>query len=125
MLTKGRRCLPSGKARPLHPLKRLRNIRAGIRRSIQTHRHDERPIARHQVGALVRKAPFEPKVAFLPRLRVGGDEGDEQRAVADFAPDFLIPGIPAPQLALVEPHFDAAGAQPIAKPFAASASWDA
>jgi hypothetical protein len=32
----------------------------------------------------------------------------------DLAADFLIPRIPAPKLALVEPYFDAGGAQRIA-----------
>ena len=33
----------------------------------------------------------------------------------DLAADFLIPHIPAPKLALVEPNFDAGGAQRIAQ----------
>ena len=51
----------------------------------------------------------------MPRGRVGRDDRNEERAVVDLAADFLIPHIPAPQLALIEPNFDAGGAQRVAQ----------
>jgi hypothetical protein len=49
------------------------------------------------------------KIAFEPLLGVLGDDGNEQGAVMDLMPDLLIPGIPAPQLALIEKDFDPRG----------------
>jgi hypothetical protein len=37
-------------------------VRTCITRSVQTHRHDERPIAREHVGSLIRKVPLEPEM---------------------------------------------------------------
>jgi len=45
---------------------------------------------------------------------VRGDDGHEESAVVDLVPD-LIPGVPAPQLGLIEKHLDAFGAQRIAQ----------
>ena len=48
--------------------------------------------------------------------RVGGNNGNEQRAVLDLAPDLLIPGVPTAQLTLIEKDLDAARTQRIANP---------
>jgi len=40
-------------------------------------------------------------------VRVRGDDGHEESAVVDFVPDLLIPGVPAPQLTLIEKDLDA------------------
>jgi hypothetical protein len=63
------------------------------------------------MGALIRKIPFKAEIAFMPRGRVGRDDRNEERAVLDLAPDLLIPRVPAPQLALVEKHFDSGSAE--------------
>jgi hypothetical protein len=50
----------------------------------------------------------------MPRGRVGRNDGNEERAVVDLAPDLLIPHIPAPQLTLVEEDFNAGRTQRLA-----------
>src|SRR5215469_15902287 len=86
-------------------MKGLRHIRACTGRRIQADRHDERPVAGHHVSALIRKIPLKPEIALLPRRGVRRNDGDKERAVADLAPDLLIPRVPDAQLALVEPDF--------------------
>jgi len=61
------------------------------------------------MGTLIREVPLEPEIAFMPRGRIGRDDRNKERAVVDLAADFLIPHIPAPKLALVEPNFDPGG----------------
>ena len=56
---------------------------------------------------------------------VGGDDRNEQPAVVDLLADLAVPGIAAPQLALVEPDFDTGGAECLAILSAASASCEA
>jgi hypothetical protein len=56
-------------------------------------------------------ATFDISIREVPRRRVRRDDRHEERAVADLAPDPLIPHVPATQLALVEPHFDSSLAQ--------------
>src|SRR5579863_861379 len=55
--------------------------------------------------------PLEPEVSFDPCVRIRRDDGDEKRARPDLLADRCIPRISATQLALVEPYFDAGGAQ--------------
>ena len=45
----------------------------------------------------------------MTSVRVRGDEGHEESAVVDLVPDLMIPGVPAPQLALIEKDLDAGG----------------
>jgi hypothetical protein len=71
-----------------------------------THWHDERPVAGHHVGALICKIPLQSEIAFASRRRVCGNDRNEEFAVANLPPNLLVPDVPAPQLALVEPHFD-------------------
>jgi hypothetical protein len=47
-------------------------------------------------------------------MGVSGDDGDEERAGLDLLMDRLVPGIPAPKLALVEPDLNARGSQRVA-----------
>jgi len=61
------------------------------------------------VGAIDRKLPLAPEVAFNSALRRGRDDRDEQSAVVNLLADLAVPGIPTPQLALIEPNLDAAG----------------
>jgi hypothetical protein len=63
------------------------------------------------VRALLGEAPLEPEVPFRPRLRMRGNNRQEERAVADLPANRLIPDIAAAQFTLVKPHFDAGGAQ--------------
>jgi hypothetical protein len=66
------------------------------------------------VGALVSLIPLEAEIPLGPLGGIGGDDRDEQGAVANLPPYLLVPGIAAAQLALVEPNFDARGLQRIA-----------
>ena len=52
----------------------------------------------------------------MARRGVRGNDGYKQRTVVELTPDLLIPGIPAAQLALVEPDFDTCGAKCLANP---------
>jgi integrase len=52
--------------------------------------------ARRALGALIRKIPLKAEIAFMARGGVGRNDGNEERAVVDFAPDLLIPRVPAP-----------------------------
>jgi hypothetical protein len=72
----------------------LRNVRSDPGIGVQEYRHNEYPVASHHVGALIGKIPLKAKIAFVSRRRVGRDEGSEERAVADLAPDLLIPNVP-------------------------------
>ena len=64
--------------------------------------------------APIREIPFQPEIAFVPRGRVRGNDGNKECTVLNFAPDFLIPRIPTTQLALIEPDLDAGRAQRLA-----------
>ena len=63
------------------------------------------------MAALIRKVPLEAEVALVPRRGVRRNDRYKEYAVADLAPDPLIPHVPAAQLALVEPHFNPGLAQ--------------
>ena len=58
------------------------------------------------MGALIRQVPLKAEIAFMPRGRVGRNDRNKEGAVVDLAPDLLIPGVPAPQLALIEKDLD-------------------
>jgi hypothetical protein len=70
----------------------------------------------HVVGSLNGEFPLAPKIAFEPLLRMLGDYWNEQSAVADLAPDPLIPYVPASQFTLIEPDLYVGGAQSFANP---------
>src|SRR6516162_834539 len=97
-------------------MKRFRHVCARVRRRIQADGHDERLVAGHPVATLIRKVPLEPEVPLATRRSVRRGDGNEERAVADLATDLLVPHIPAPQLALIEPDFDALGPKRVADP---------
>lgn len=100
----------------MRSLERLGYVRACLGDCIQAHGHDEHPIARHHVRALICEIPLEPEITFLPGCTVGGDHGDEERAVVDLAPDLLVPGVPAAQSGLIEPDFESGRAKRCANP---------
>src|SRR5215469_7722714 len=95
-------------------MKRLRHVSTRARRRIQADRHDERLVAGHPVATLIGKVPLEPEIPLATRRRVCRNDGNEERAVADLATDLLVPNVPASQLALVKPDFDARCPQRIA-----------
>jgi hypothetical protein len=78
-----------------------------LRSVVDAHRNKECALAPYQVRALLGEMPFEAEVALGSRLRPRGNDWHEERAVADLLTDAPVPGVPAPQLALVEPDLDA------------------
>ena len=50
---------------------------------------------------LGRQVPLDPKVALVARLRMGGNDGDEEDALPDLAPDLRIPLVAVFQAALL------------------------
>src|SRR6516165_6027710 len=95
-------------------MKGVRHVGARTGCRIKADRQDERAVAGHHVGALVRKIPLKPEVALLPRRCIRRNDGNKERAVADLASDLLIPHVAAAQLALVEPDLDTRTAQRLA-----------
>jgi hypothetical protein len=55
--------------------------------------------------------PLAAEIPFKPGLGVGGDDGNEERAVSDLIADLAIPSVSAPEFALVKPDLDASGPQ--------------
>jgi hypothetical protein len=79
--------------------------------TVDHHRHEERLLLGHVVRTLHGELPFVPKVTLKPVLGVMGDNRNEEHAVADLAPDLLVPGVATAQLALIEKDLDTACAQ--------------
>jgi hypothetical protein len=96
---------------PLHAHEFLRHEGVVFARLVDHDRQDERHAARHVARAVGGLTPFPAKIAFRPALGDGGDERKEEDAIPDLAADFLVPGVAAPQFALVEPDLDAGPAQ--------------
>jgi hypothetical protein len=102
--------------RPLHCPEEVRDNRVSVTGAVDNDRQEEVLLLGHVEGSLDREFPLAPKIAFEPLLRMLGDYWNEQSAVADLAPDPLIPYIPASQLSLIEPDLYAGGAQSVANP---------
>ena len=66
------------------------------------------------MSALISKVPLKAELALMPRRRMRGDDGHEERAIMELTPDPLIPGVAASQLTLVEPDLYPGGAKCIA-----------
>ena len=106
MVNEARRRVASGYACPLHRPERVRNNGFLIARTVNYDGHQEGSFNRHQMGAIDREFPFEPKIALESLLRMRGNNRNEEGAVAELLPDLPVPNISAAQLALVEPDFD-------------------
>ena len=62
--------------------------------------------------ALCGEIPFDAKVPLVPRLRVAGNDRNEEDAVLDLPADFRVPFVAVLEPAFdIEPHFDAARVQ--------------
>jgi hypothetical protein len=70
-------------------------------------RQQEGLVGIHEVRAINRQLPFKTEVPLTTIVRGVRDYREKQGAGLDLLADRLIPGVPAPQLALVEPDFDA------------------
>src|SRR5579862_2072531 len=68
------------------------------------------------MGAIGSESPLASEVSLDASLRGCRDDGYEDRAVVDLFSDLPVPNIPAAQLALIEPDFNAAGPQRFANP---------
>src|SRR5215469_6004294 len=115
-LNESRGWLACGEACPLRPRKRLWNLRGSFGSRVQANWQNEYTAASHHVAALVRKIPLKTEIAFVPRGRVRRNQRNKERALADLAPDLLVPRIPASQLALIEKDLDPCGPQCMADP---------
>jgi hypothetical protein len=73
-------------------------------------------VGRHPVASINRELPLETEIAFVTVVRVLRNDRGKWRAALDLPVDRVVPRIPAPQLTLVEPHFDSGGAQSLANP---------
>ena len=60
--------------------------------------------------------PLAAEIPFKSGLGMGGDDGNEKRAVTDLVTDLAIPSIATAQLALVEPDLNAGRTQYLANP---------
>ena len=100
----------------MHLPKPLRHPFIVIARVIDDDGQQEGEVRIHEVAAINRQLPFEAEVALTAIVRGVRDDREEQRAGLDLLADRLVPRIPAPKLALVEPDFDASGAQRLANP---------
>jgi len=88
----------------------LRHRSASFRCPIDDNWNEKGPLVGHITGAVRCQTPLAAEIAFIAAFRICRDHRDEQTAVVDLLSDLAIPGVPAPQLALIEPDFDARGA---------------
>ncbi len=100
----------------MHLPKPLRHPFIIIARVIDDDGQQEGQVRIHEVTAINRQLPFETEVAFTAIMRRVRDDREEQSAGPDLLADRLVPRIPAPQLALVEPDLDAGGSQCLGNP---------
>ena len=100
----------------MHREESIGHVGVAFRGVVDAHRNKECALAPYEVRAPLGEVPFEAEVALCPRLRARGNDWHEERAVADLLADALVPDIPAPQLALIEPDLDAGYAQRFTDP---------
>jgi hypothetical protein len=115
MVDKGIGPLAIRQAAPLHFSKPIRESVLLVRCVIDHNRQQKWQVRCHQVASVDRELPFEPKVSFASIVSVLRDYRNEQRAALYLAANRHIPGISPAQLALIEPHLDARGAQRVAQ----------
>jgi hypothetical protein len=108
---KGRWRLSCRQPRPLHRPEDVRDKGFLVASAVYDYWHQERALDSHQVRAIYREFPLEPKVALEPLLCMVGDHRHEKSAVLYLAPDPLVPDVSAPELALVKPDLDAGRAE--------------
>ncbi len=102
---------PARQARPLHLPKPVRHPIIVIKRLVDHDRQQESLVGRYQVGPIDRELPFKTEIPLDAIVRVPGDDREEKGAGLDLLADRLVPGVPASQLALVEPDFAARGTE--------------
>jgi hypothetical protein len=68
------------------------------------------------VRSVYRELPLETEIALLALVRMPRDDRDEEDAGLDLLADRLVPDVAAPERALVEPDFNACGAECFANP---------
>jgi hypothetical protein len=68
------------------------------------------------MGALVCEVPLQPKVTFVTRYRVCGNDRYKKGAVPDLLADPLIPGVPTTKLTLIEPDLNACCSERVTDP---------
>jgi hypothetical protein len=93
----------------LHLPKPLRNTFVIIPCVIDHDRQQEGLVSRDQVRAIDPEFPLEAEIPLDPIVRGLRDDWEEQGAGLDLLADRGVPGVPTPQLALVEPNLDSGG----------------
>lgn len=91
---------------PLQLPETIRNPIVALIRVVADDRHQEGHIARDQMRTVHRQFPLESEIAFAACVSVLRNHRDEEMTFFDLLADGRIPGIPAAQLRLVEPHLD-------------------
>jgi hypothetical protein len=81
---------------------------------IDDDRQEERQFIGDVALSFYGELPLASEIPFKPGLRMGGDHGNEKGAVTDLIADLAIPGVPAPEFALVKPDLDASGPESVA-----------
>jgi hypothetical protein len=100
----------------LHLPEPLRHSCIIITRVVDDDRQQESHVGIHEVTAINRQLPLKTEVPFTAIVRSARDDRNEKRAGLDLLADRPVPGVPAPQLALVEPDLDAGGSQCLTNP---------
>ncbi len=84
----------------------LRDALVCLRCVVDDDREQECLVGSQKVRTIDREFPFKTEVALDPGMRILRDDRDEERTGLDLPADRGIPGVPASQVALVEPDFD-------------------
>jgi len=113
----GRRRLSTRQARPLYVLEGIRHPCRSFARAVDGYRDDKRLVSGHVANTFDRQPPFPTEVALVSHFSLGRDNGDKEPTVVNLFPDAAVPGIPASQLTLVKPDFDARSSECIADAF--------
>ncbi|MSU49042.1 MAG: hypothetical protein EXS37_08155, partial [Opitutus sp.] len=75
----------------MHFPKTIRHQRVGFAGVVDDDRQEKGDAGRDAHRALGGEFPFEPKVALVPRLGVGGDDRHQQHALLDLSADLRVP----------------------------------
>ena len=106
-----RRGLPAGQARPLDFPETIRHSRGRLRCGVDDHWNEKGHVLRHVARALDGQPPLPAEVALLAGIGMRGDHRHEERTVMNLLANLPVPGVPATQLAAVEPYLDPGAAQ--------------
>ena len=93
-------------SRPLYAAKFRRYPRCGISGVVHHDGQKEWYPFHEEVRLFDREFPLEPEISLSALLRVPGNDRNEKRAGIYLFADLLVPGVAAPEFALVKPHLN-------------------